>query len=365
MSKAVLYLKYRPFQLSEVVGQDFIVQTLRKASQDNSFVHAYLFGGIKGCGKTSMARILANLLTCENSKDGVLCRECKACKSIRAGTATDIVELDGAKNGKVEHVQELINGAQWTPANLKRKIYIIDEAHQLTPRAISALLKIVEEPPSYLSFIFCTTEVNKIPDTILSRSQRFVFRKIQSRDIVGRLRYIADRESIQITDEALGSIARLGRGSLRDAIGYLEQIATIGAGNKITDSSICKYFSVIDRQALFNIIGAIKSCNVPLLMDQVNDMVMASADTESVLYELSELLRSAMVISAQRGETKLIDLPDVEIEKLTEFTNGLKLGHLTKVAGVFASTKQELEYGINSRWVMESNLIKCAALLQQ
>jgi len=365
MSKAALYLKYRPFQLSEVVGQKFIVQTLRTASQDESFVHAYLFGGIKGCGKTTTARILANLLTCEDPKDGVLCGKCKACRSIVAGTATDIVELDGAKNGKVEHVQELISGASWSPSELKRKIYIVDEAHQLTPRAISALLKIVEEPPPYLVFIFCTTEVNKIPDTILSRSQRFVFRKIQSQDIVGRLRYISDKEGIQIADEALLSIARLGRGSMRDAIGYLEQIATVGSGHMITDGSVCKYFSVVDRQVLFDILGALKTCNLTLLMDQVNDMVIASADTASVLYELSELLRSAMVISAQQGDAKLIDLPDVEVKKLVEFTDGLKLGHLTKMAGVFANTKQELEYGINSRWVMESNLIKCAALLQQ
>ena len=154
MAKNTLYLKYRPLQINDVIGQPYIVSTLKQASIQNRFVHAYLLGGIKGCGKTSTARILANMITCSDIKDGVLCGKCTACTKISSGYATDDIELDGAKNGNVENVVELIDSAKWAPTELKKKIYIIDEAQQLSSKAISAMLKIVEEPPEYLTFIF-------------------------------------------------------------------------------------------------------------------------------------------------------------------------------------------------------------------
>lgn len=365
MSKNTLYLKYRPFQLNEIVGQQYTVNTLKQASIQNKFVHSYLFGGLKGSGKTSIARIVANLLTCDNPVDGVLCGKCMACTKIHNGNAIDIIELDGAKNGTVEHVQELIESASWAPTELKKKIFIIDEAHVLTSRAISALLKIVEEPPEYVTFIFCTTDTDKIPDTILSRSQRFTFGRISVKDIVSRLRVISNKENIKIADPALYAIAKIGRGSMRDSIMCLEQISVSASGIEIDDSTVYKYYGMVDRKGVFEIVKSIVECNVSLLMDQVNDLVMANTDAKSILYEISELFRNLMVLKAQKGATKLIDLPDHEIQVLSSLGASIKFNQLEKLSRAFSEIEKELEYGINKRWVMESTLLKCAACLRQ
>ncbi len=364
MSKNTLYLKYRPFQLDELVGQDHIVSTLKQASIKNKFVHAYLLSGLRGSGKTSCARIIANLLNCENVKDGVLCGKCPACLKIPACVSMDIMELDGAKNGNVENVQELIESTRWSPNELKKKVYLVDEAQALSPKAISAMLKIVEEPPEYVTFIFCTTDIDKIPDTILSRSQRFLFKKISLKDVVKKLRFIAVNENIKISDEALYELAKLGRGSMRDSIMFLEQVCTFSEKNEIDGSLVYKYFGLYDRKGIFEIMRSIIECNVSLLMDQVNDLIISNVDIRSILYEISELFRVLMVIKAQKGSTKLIDLPDHEIQLLINLGASIKFTQLDKLTKSFATIEKELAYSINKRLVLESTLLKCAALLR-
>lgn len=365
MSKNTLYLKFRPFQLDDVIGQNYITSTLKQASINNRFVHAYLFAGVKGTGKTSTARILSNLLTCENIKDGILCGKCVACTKIHSGNSMDIIELDGAKNGNVENIQELIESSNWSPVELKKKIYIIDEAQQLSNKAISALLKVVEEPPEYVVFIFCTTDIDKIPDTILSRSQRFIFRKIALKDIFSRLKYIANKESIDISDEALYGISRIGRGSMRDSIMCLEQIWTAVGNSKIDENIIYKYYGMIDRKGIFDILKSIISCDVSLLMDQVNDIIVSNTDIKGVLYEISELFRDIMIIKAQKGSTRLIELPDHEVQLLVNLGTSLKFNQLEKLSKAFSTVDKELEYSINKRWILESTLLRCAAYLRQ
>ena len=365
MGKQALYTKYRPFQLDDMVGQDNTVQTLKQASKHNKFAHAYVLVGNKGCGKTTTARILANLLTCKNPKNGVLCGTCTACITVPHDTAMDVIELDGAANGNVEHVNSLIEGAQWNPNILDRKVYIVDECHQLSGKAISALLKIVEEPPEYLTFIFCTTEPHKIPDTILSRAQRFIYRKLFMKDITSRLRYIADSEEIKITDEALFAIAKLSRGCMRDAIVPLEQISTFIEKEEINGSDVYKYFGMPDRQGILQICKAMVEGNISLVLDQANDMVVASADVSSIAYEVSEAFRSITLLKAQGGDSKWVDIPDHEIEQLKKIGLSLKLGQLDKMSKLFSTLKKELEYSINERWVLESTLIHCTALLRK
>ena len=359
-----LCLKYRPFQLNDIVGQKFVVATLKQASIQDNFYNSYIFSGNKGCGKTTTARILANLLTCENPKDGVLCGECTACKSIHKGFSMDISEMDGAAKGSKEEVVKLIDSARYSPSELKRKVYIIDECHQLSGAAISALLKIVEEPPEYLHFVFCTTELNKIPATILSRSQRFNFGKIMSKEVVGRLKVISSKEDISIDDESLFELAKLGRGSMRDSIAYLQQIATVAAGKPITAKHIQKYFGLSDRLAFYNMVEAMIGQNYALLMDQVNDLVVASVDVKSILYEISEVFRGIMVLKAQKGKVGLIDLPDNEIEKMNKLGESIKLSQLDQLSRTFANVNKELDYGINERWVLETTLIRCASMLK-
>lgn len=365
MSKETLYLKYRPMQLDDVVGQKFTTATLKQASIHNKFTHAYLLCGNRGCGKTTSGRILANLVNCENPKDGRVCGICRACKTIQSGVAMDFVELDGAANGNVENIQELIDGANWSPTELKKKIYLIDECHQLSSKAISALLKIVEEPPEYLIFIFCTTDPKKIPPTILSRAQRFNFKKITSKDIVERLNYIATQENIKITEAALFELAKISRGHMRDAIMSLEQISTMANGKEITEVHVQKYFGLSDRQGILQIISAMVDGNVSLVMDQVNDAIVASADLELFVYEITEALRSIMILKAQNGQTKLIDLPEHEIKILAKIGESIKMGQLDKLSRLFSTIKKELEFSINDRWILESTLIHGIALLRK
>jgi len=365
MSKNSLYLKYRPAQLEEVVGHKFIMATFKQASIQNKFAHAYLLTGVKGSGKTTTARILANLMTCLAPKDGKTCGKCISCTTVPSGFAPDVVELDGAANGNIENVQGLIEGAQWHPSALARTVYIIDECHQLSSKAISALLKIVEEPPEHLVFIFCTTEPEKIPDTILSRAQRFKFRRIPVKDIVGRLRYIADKEKINVDDAALYLMAKISRGCMRDAIVPLEQISTLVVDKAITEAQVVKYFGLPDRQAVMSMAQSIVKGDISLLMDQVNDMVVASADPKDIAYEISELFRSMMLLKSQGGNSDLVELPDHEINQLKEVLGGLNMGQLVRLSHIFSTLKKELSYSINERWVLESALIQGVAILRK
>lgn len=366
-NKKSLYLKYRPTQLEEVVGQRQVVATLKQASINNDFSHAYLFSGNYGCGKTTTARILSALMTCESVKDGKVCGQCRACKTIRSGASMDVKELDGASNRGIDNIKTLIDAALWSPQELKRKIYVVDECHQLSKEAISALLKIIEEPPEYLTFILCTTDVNKILPTILSRCQRFNFTKISSKDIAQRLSYISKQEKIAIDDDAINMIAKISRGSMRDAISCLEQIAT-AASNKIpniTSQHVQKYFGLADRLGVINIVKAITDNNIHLLVDQVNDFVMASADVKQIMFEISDIFRNIMIIKAQNGNSKIIDLPDNEIQELKKMGESLKMSQLLKLAHLFSDIDKKISYNINERWIMEATLINCVALLRK
>ena len=364
MKESSLYNKYRPSQLDQLVGQPNVVATFTQASINDRFAQTYIFTGNRGCGKTTTARIVANLLTCENVKGGRVCGKCRACQIVPTGMAMDVIELDAAKNRNVENMESLIEGAQWSPTELKKKVFIIDECHQLSDKAISSLLKITEEPPSYLTFIFCTTDAHKIPETILSRSQRFNFRKITSKEVVSRLRFISDAEKIKIDDAALFAIAKISRGCLRDAIVPLEQITTFISDKNITEDVIQKYFSIPDRQAIFQIVKSMVAGNIALLLDQVNDLIMASADVEAIAYEVSDIFRSMMLLKSQ-GDIKLLDVPDHEIEELKRLAEPVKLGQLDKLSRLFSSIKKEITYSINERWILESTLIHCAALLRK
>jgi len=364
-SKKSLYLKYRPSQLEDLVGQKNIVATLKQASNNNEFSHAYLFSGNHGCGKTSSARILASLLNCSNVQGGKTCGECRACQTIPYGASLDVKELDGATTRGIDDIKVLIDGAQWSPQELKRKVYIIDEIHQLTKEASSALLKILEEPPPYLTFISCTTEIKKILPTILSRCQRFNFGKISSSDISSRLKYIAKNEEINIEDGAIHRIAQMARGSMRDAISYLEQIGTVAGDKTINQVHVQKYFGVSGRDGILNIVKSVVSGNIPIVLDQINDMIMASADTKQIMFEISDIFRDIMVLKAHKEQGNLVDLPDTEIEELNKIGDSMKLSQLLKLAHLFSDIERKMGFNINDRWIMEATLINCIAVLRK
>lgn len=361
--------KYRPSQVSELIGQKSVSVTLVQASKQNRFGNSYVFSGNKGCGKTTSARILANLMTCENVKEGVLCGNCVACTKIGKGFSPDIIEIDAGQDGGVDEMKKVVDSLSYSPTELKRKVVILDECHLLSKAAISSLLKIVEEPPKYICFVFCTTEVNKIPATILSRSQRFNFAKIPSKDVVGRLKIVAEKESISVSEAALFEIAKLGRGSMRDSLNFFEQIYTAIGGKSfsktIEETHVQKYFGTAGRKGIFDIIDAVINNNYAIILERVNDLIVANANIKDILCEISEVFRSIMVLKASNGDPKLLDIPDSEIQQLKNWGEKIKLSQLDSLIRAFANVNKEIEFSINDRWVFESTLLRCASVFVQ
>lgn len=366
MQSNSLYRKFRPFQLDDVVGQVYTIQTLKEASKSDKFSHAYMFSGNFGCGKTSTARIVANLMNCTDVKDGVLCGKCRACKTIPKEASMDVVELAAATHTGVEHVRALIDSSQWSPVELKYKVFIIDECQGLSKAANEALLKILEEPPSYIKLILTTTEPEKLVPTILSRCQRYKFNRIPTKLIAKRLKFIADAENIKSSDGALFALAKLSRGSMRDGIKYLEQIGIIAAGKTIKEDHVHKLFGTIDRMAIMNIIKAIIARDIPLLVDYINDFSMAAADTSQIMLEVTEVLRNIQIlVASEKRGAKLVDLPESEIEELIKISKSVSLDQLIGMSSLFSDIKRDMAVNINSQWIMEATLINCCKSLEK
>ena len=350
-----LYRKYRPQTLDDLVGQQHVVSTLKQAQSSNKFSHAYLFVGIRGSGKTSSARILASMMACDNDDQR---------QRVLSGSTLDVVEFDGASNGNVENIRALIDSARWHPQELNKKVYILDEAHLLSKEAISALLKIIEEPPEYLAFILCTTEGRKVLPTISSRCQRFNFKHISSKDIVKRLKHIAEQENILIDDPSLFMLAKAGRGSMRDSIGFLEQIGVVADGRGICQKHVEKFFGMPTYSGCIDIVKSVVDGNISLLLDQINDLVVTSGNAKEILVDVSEIFRSIMILKAKNGDSQLIDLPDNEIEELKTISTKIKLDKLSAMANFFSDVEQKMDFNINNRWILESTLINCVTLLR-
>jgi DNA polymerase III subunit gamma/tau len=257
MSYLVLARKWRPQRFEDIVGQGHVNQVLRNAIGAGRIAHAYLFTGVRGVGKTTAARILAKALNCENGPTADPCNQCSHCVEITEGRSLDVYEIDGASNRGIDEVRQIIENVKYQPANSRFKIYIIDEVHQVTKDAFNALLKTLEEPPPFVKFILATTEPHRLPETILSRCQRFDFRRISTREVIRRLREIAEKESLRITDGALLLLAREAEGSMRDAQSLLEQVlsyAAPGEGETNIDERLLEeILGVTERRVLYEI----------------------------------------------------------------------------------------------------------------
>ena len=285
MSYKVLYRKYRPDNFDSVVGQEYTTNMLKNAIINGKTSNAYIFTGPRGTGKTSTAKIFAKALNCEQNKDGNPCNECGSCLSFKE--SPDIIELDAASNNSVEDIREIINNVKLVPTNLKYKIYIIDEVHMLSPGAFNALLLTLEEPPSHVVFILATTEIQKVPITILSRCQRFDFKPVSSNNIVGRLKYICDEEKINITD-ALDEIALISAGGMRDALGILDQLSS--GNNEITADIVTSNFGSVSTSRIDEIIDSIFLGNIDELVRLLDDIqergTNYSVFIEKLIFEL-------------------------------------------------------------------------------
>ncbi len=295
MSYLVTARKWRPNLFEEMVGQDHVVRTLQNAVSSGRIAHAYLFSGPRGVGKTTAARILARALNCAGGPTPRPCNSCEPCRNIINGTSVDVFEIDGASNTSVENVRELRENVKYMPGECRYRVYIIDEVHMRSTPAFNALLKTLEEPPRHVVFIFATTEVHKIPGTILSRCQRFDFRRIAFRDLHSHLRKIALEEGVSIEDSALFSIAREADGSLRDAQSMLDQVVSF-AGREVRHSHIVEALGLMDRGMLLDLGEAVVEGDGKRCLNIVEKIYEFGYDFKKVLAELIELARNLVIV---------------------------------------------------------------------
>ena len=308
MAYQVTARKWRPMVFEDVVGQSHVTETLKNAIATNRVAHAFIFSGSRGCGKTTTARILAKAVNCLSPKNSNPDNACEICDDITSGRSLDVVEIDGASNRGIDEIRNLRESVRFAPTRATFKVYIIDEVHMLTAPAFNALLKTLEEPPPHVIFIFATTEVNKVPSTILSRCQRFDFRRIPIDEIADRLRFIAKEESVTIDDESLMILARKGEGSMRDAQSFFDQVRSF-CGNTITSKDVVKTLSVVDQEVYFRITDLIRTKDRKNGIVFVNEIFQGGVDLREFVIGLTEHFRH-LLVARTTGSTELIEASD-------------------------------------------------------
>ena len=330
MSYLVLARKYRPQTFDQVIAQTHITRTLSNAIATDRVAHAILFSGPRGTGKTTVARILAKALNCNQGPTAVPCNVCRSCQEITGGHGVDVFEIDGASNNSVDQVRELRENIKYMPAHSTFKIYIIDEVHMLSGAAFNALLKTLEEPPSHILFMFATTEPHKIPITILSRCQRHDFRRINLDAITKHMAWICEQESFEISDQSLGLIAREAGGSMRDALSLLDQIMTCTQGS-LTHEQVLDLLGVIDRKMIYDLSQAVLSADIPAVLDVLDDIYDRGHDMKKLYADLLEHFRNLLVATLGEKVDKLIDLPSAEIAQLVNQAGLVPAGLLNQI----------------------------------
>ena len=363
-SHLVLARKWRPERFSDLVGQEHVTGTLVQALKSGRIAHAFLFTGIRGVGKTTAARILARCLDCAQGPIAEPCGNCAACQEIRAGTALDVVEIDGATYRKIDDARAIIENLGYRPARDRFKIYIIDEAHQLTDQAFNALLKTLEEPPPHVKFILATTEPQKMPETILSRLQRYDFRRIPFAVLRTRLHDLAGREGVEIGDSALSLLAREASGSMRDAERMLET-AIASLGGQISESELAAILGVASRTRVFEMIGAILDKDPAAALRSVRELNQRGANLESLGRDLLEMVRNLAVakLPAANGPSILLaDLPDQEAAELQRLATKASARDLMRLFRLMADAQEQLARSSYPDLMLEMTMIRMATL---
>ena len=355
-----LYRKWRPMTFDDVVSQPHITATLSRQVADGKTAHAYLFTGSRGTGKTTCARILAKAINCLNPQGGKPCLECEICRAADAGTLSDIVEIDAASNTGVDDIRELRDSAIYTPELCRYKVYIIDEVHMLSNAAFNALLKIMEEPPEHIKFILATTEVHKVPATIISRCQRFDFRRIREEDIVERLLYIAENEKIDLKPDGAELIARLSDGAMRDALSLLDQC--VACSEHIDAEAVSAAAGVAGRDYLFDILSFSAEGDAAGAILKIDELYSKSKDMSRLCDELLIQLRNLMLIKTVPDKPKLMSCLEGEAERLKDIAEKLSLGDILSKLGILRDCAEALPRAVSKRTELEMAVIKlCAA----
>ncbi len=359
MSYLVLARKYRPTTFDEVIGQESTAATLKNAVTSGRVAHAYLFTGPRGVGKTTMARILAKALNCEKGPTQNPCNKCSICKSIDTGDDIDVIEVDGASNRGIDPIRSLRDNARYAPARARHKIYIIDEVHMLTNEAFNALLKILEEPPPHVKFIFATTEPHKLIDTIRSRCQRFDFRRIPASRISEHLAYICKKEKIKADDGVLDAIARSAHGGMRDAESLLDQLAALAA-DKISAEDLEQLIGAVSQQKLLELLGAIAEHDPRKAVELADDALARGAADDELIQQLIEGFRELLLARIAGADSPLIDRGEAQRRAIGELASKFTIDGLMYLVQMFAETKRRARDSSQSRVVLELALIKAA-----
>ena len=352
----VLYRKWRPKTFEDVTGQPQVTQTLKQELVAGRIAHAYLFTGSRGTGKTTCAKILAKAINCLNPIDGEPCGTCEICRGIDEGSVTDVVEIDAASNNGVDNIRMLREEAGFTPAMAKYRVYIIDEVHMLSIGAFNALLKTLEEPPAHVVFILATTEVHKMPATILSRCQRFEFKRISPDDSAQRLCYIAREEGADLDDEAALLIARLADGALRDALSILDQC--IGVSNHVTTEVVCSTVGIVGREHLYQLVDAAASQNSAKALELIDQLYRGSKDMARLCEELSVYFRNMMLIKTMKDARAFIPVSEEEFQSLTKQALSLSLTAILHGLDTIQDALEKIYRGANARITFEMTMIQ-------
>jgi DNA polymerase III subunit gamma/tau len=360
MSFVVTARKWRPQRFEEVVGQEHITTTLKNAISQNRIAHAYIFTGPRGVGKTTTARILAKTLNCLNSTNFEPCNECETCKSIQNSQSMDIIEIDGASNRGIDEIRTLRDSVKYAPTSGKYKVYIIDEVHMLTKESFNAFLKTLEEPPSHIIFIFATTDIHKVPLTIISRCQRFDFRRIQLDVIKDLLNKIALAENIQIDDRTLTIIAKKADGALRDAESYFDQVVSF-CGNKVDSETVIRMLNLIDDETYFVISDAVLNKDFRKAFEISGTIFTNGWSYIDFLDGLIEHFRNIMTV-VLTGKTELIETADVYRGRYLDYQEQFSEGDILRLLNFLSRTQQELRYSQNQKLKIEIALTQLIAL---
>ncbi len=360
MSYQVLARKYRSQSFDQLIGQNHISQTLMNALRNNRLPHALLFTGLRGTGKTSSARILAKSIRCTNATDFTPCNVCDNCISITAGNSIDVIEIDGASNNGVDAIRDLRDSTMFMPSSGKYKIFIIDEVHMLSTSAFNALLKTLEEPPAHVIFMMATTEAHKIPQTILSRSQRFDFRRIPMKQLTDHLKNICNLENIKADEKALWQIAQQGDGSARDSITLLDQVINFSKG-ELSEKTVTEILGLTDRSLIFEVFENLVLRRAEQIVSSLEKLSLVATNPSLFMQEIIRLIRHALLMKSNTNNVQLsIDLPSEEIEILKNLTTELSDADLHMLFDMCLKSMNDLSRSHDPILVMEMALLRMA-----
>lgn len=357
MSYTTLYREWRPKNFTDVVGQNHITVTLKNQILNNRVAHAYLFSGTRGTGKTSMAKILAKAVNCLNVQQGEPCNECEMCKKISQGISMDVIEMDTASKRRLEDIKDVIENVKYPPQEGKYKVYIMDEVHMLTQEAVNAFLKTLEEPPLNVIFILATTDPQKLPVTILSRCQKFDFRRIKSSEIFNRLRAIVNEEGIFADDRSLNLISRICDGAMRDALSVLDQAISMGSG-KVEYNSVIDMLGLVTNENLFHLTDSIIEKNVELSMKIIDDIVLSGKDIYNFIKEMIVHLRNLLMIKVSNNPEEVLDISEENIELLKEQAQKIRVEEIMRHINIFQDVQEQSKWVKQSRIYLELAVIK-------